>query len=96
MLECLNVMKTDTHPTTYRLVIFRDISTDKKVEFLIGSTVVTTETATWTDGKEYPLFTIETSSQTHPFYTGQDKALDTAGRAEKFKARVAKKTVSKK
>jgi large subunit ribosomal protein L31 len=87
-------MKTDTHPTTYRQVIFKDVSNGTM--FLIGSTVDSKETATWTDGKEYPLVMIEISSTTHPFYTGQDKALDTAGRAEKFKARFAKKTISKK
>lgn len=93
MLECQHFMKTDTHPTTYRQVIFKDVSND--AAFLIGSTVDTKETAKWTDGKEYPLFIIEISSKSHPFYTGQDKALDTAGRAEKFKARVAKKTAKK-
>ncbi len=87
-------MKTDIHPKNYRLVIFKDASSD--AQFLIGSTVETKETAKWTDGKEYPLFTIEISSKSHPFYTGTDKALDVAGRAEKFKARVAKKTATKK
>jgi large subunit ribosomal protein L31 len=87
-------MKTDIHPKNYRMVIFKDVSSGAM--FLIGSTVDTKETATWTDGKEYPLFTVEISSKSHPFYTGQDKALDTAGRAEKFKARVAKKAAVKK
>jgi large subunit ribosomal protein L31 len=83
-------MKTDIHPQNYRLVIFKDASSD--AQFLVGSTVETKEVAVWTDGKEYPLYMIEISSKSHPFYTGQDKALDTAGRAEKFKARVAKKS----
>lgn len=87
-------MKTDIHPQNYRKIIFRDSSSD--AQFLIGSTAESKETATWTDGKEYPLVMIEVSSKSHPFYTGQDKALDTAGRAEKFKARAAKKTVGKK
>ena len=87
-------MKTDIHPKNYRKVIFKDASSG--AQFLIGSTAETKETGTWTDGNEYPLVLIETSSQSHPFYTGQYKALDTAGRAEKFKARVAKKTSSKK
>ena len=42
------------------------------------------------EGKEYPKYTVETSSTSHPFYTGQEKALDTAGRAEKFKSRASK------
>lgn len=86
-------MKTDIHPTTYRQVIFKDVSSD--AQFLLGSTVSTKETGKWTDGKEYPLVMIEISSASHPFYTGTDKALDTAGRAEKFKARAAKKTAKK-
>jgi large subunit ribosomal protein L31 len=86
-------MKTDIHHPNYRMVIFRDISSG--AEFLIGSTGESKETAKWTDGKEYPLIIVETSSQSHPFYTGQDKQLDTAGRAEKFKARAAKKVVKK-
>jgi len=86
-------MKTDIHPKNYRLVIFQDASSG--ATFLIGSTVATKETAKWSDGKEYPLFVVEISSASHPFYTGQDKALDTAGRAEKFKARASKKVVKK-
>ncbi len=86
-------MKTDIHHPNYRMVIFRDISSG--AEFLIGSTAESKETAKWTDGKEYPLVVVEISSQSHPFYTGQDKQLDTAGRAEKFKARAAKKVAKK-
>lgn len=81
-------MKTDIHPENHRQVIFKDVSTGSS--YLVYSTVATKETATWEDGKEYPLFSIEISSASHPFYTGQDKALDTAGRAEKFKQRAAK------
>ena len=81
-------MKTDIHPTNHRQVIFRDASSGSS--YLVYSTVATKETAKWEDGKEYPLFSIEISSASHPFYTGQDKALDTAGRAEKFKQRAAK------
>lgn len=81
-------MKTDIHPENYRPVIFKDISSD--AQFLVSSVIDTKETATWTDGKEYPMVAIEISSASHPFYTGQEKQLDTAGRAEKFKARIAK------
>ena len=86
-------MKTDIHPKNYRAVIFQDASSNAR--FLIGSVVETKETAKWTDGKEYPLAVVEISSESHPFYTGTDKALDTAGRAEKFKARAAKKVAKK-
>lgn len=81
-------MKTDIHPKNYRPVIFKDISSS--AQFLVSSVIETSETATWTDGKEYPVVSVEISSASHPFYTGQEKQLDTAGRAEKFKARIAK------
>jgi large subunit ribosomal protein L31 len=83
-------MKTDIHPTNYRLVIFHDNSSGER--FLVGSTMATTETATWTDGVEYPLATVDVSSASHPFYTGQEKVMDTAGRVERFKARAEKAT----
>jgi large subunit ribosomal protein L31 len=80
-------MKKDIHPSGYRMVIFSDVTSKK--DFLIGSTVKTTKTAKWEDGKEYPLFNVEISSASHPFYTGQSKTIDTAGRVEKFKVRAA-------
>lgn len=78
-------MKKDIHPENYRSVIFVDNSSDQK--FLIGSTIETEKTAKWEDGKEYPMVEVEISSASHPFYTGQEKVLDTAGRVERFKAR---------
>jgi len=83
-------MKKDIHPQNYRLVIFVDNSNNER--FLIGSTIEIegNETDKWTDGKEYPVVRVDVSSASHPFYTGQEKVMDTAGRVEKFKARVAK------
>lgn len=81
-------MKKDIHPENYRKVIFIDTSSDEK--FLIGSTIDTDKTGKWEDGNEYPLVEIEISSASHPFYTGQEKVLDTAGRVERFKARQAR------
>lgn len=80
-------MRKDIHPKNFRPVIFEDSSSGKR--FLIGSTVETRETATWDDGNEYPLCRIEISSASHPFYTGAAKIIDTAGRVDKFKKRVA-------
>ena len=80
-------MKKDIHPKNYRKVIFVDASSDAR--FLIGSTIETEETATWEDGKEYPMVKIEISSASHPFYTGKETVVDTAGRVEKFKRRMA-------
>ncbi len=86
-------MKKDLHPEEYRQVIFDDSTSGKR--FLIGSTVETTKTDKWEDGKEYPVFQVEISSASHPFYTGQSKTIDTAGRVEKFKNRAAAKSAPK-
>lgn len=82
-------MKKEIHPDNYRSVLFIDNSDG--TEFIIPSTVKTTETGkSKTDKKEYPIFRVEISSATHPFYTGQEKTLDTAGRVERFKLKQAK------
>jgi large subunit ribosomal protein L31 len=87
------LMKKDIHPQNYRSVVFEDTSAGAR--FLIASVVHTKEETKWTDGKTYPLFKVEISSATHPFYTGTENILDSAGRVEKFKAR-AKAKVEKK
>jgi large subunit ribosomal protein L31 len=86
-------MKKDIHPENQRLVIFEDVTAGAR--YLLASTVRTDKTDKFDDGKEYPLFQVEISSASHPFYTGQSKVIDTAGRVEKFKARSAKKTTKK-
>jgi large subunit ribosomal protein L31 len=80
-------MKADIHPKNYREVIFEDATSGER--FLIGSTIETKEAGEWTDGKEYPLVKVEISSASHPFYTGKETVVDTAGRVEKFKRRMA-------
>ena len=84
-------MKKDIHPDNYQKVIFHDNGSGAK--FLIGSTIAveSEETEKWEDGNEYPVVHVEVSSASHPFYTGQEKVMDTAGRVERFKARAAKK-----
>ena len=74
-------MKEGIHPD-YREVLFVDVSMDFK--FVTRSTIQTRETAEF-NGKEYPLAKIEISSESHPFYTGQQKIMDTAGRIDKFR-----------
>jgi large subunit ribosomal protein L31 len=74
-------MKKGIHPN-YRPVVFMDAAA--KFSFLTRSTVKTKETITWEDGKEYPLYRLDISSASHPFYTGKTKLVDTAGRVEKF------------
>ena len=86
-------MKKDIHPQDYRLVVFFDESAGFK--FLTHSTASSTETIKWEDGKEYPLVKIQISSASHPFYTGEEKIIDTEGRVDRFKAR-AKAAAAKK
>ena len=80
-------MKEGIHPN-YREVVFQDMSSDFK--FITRSTIQTKEMITL-DGKEYPLAKIEVSSESHPFYTGQQKVLDTAGRVEQFRQKFGSK-----
>ena len=76
-------MKKDIHPT-YRPVIFKDVSTGFAI--LTRSTLEkTSDTMKWEDGKEYPVYLADISSASHPFYTGNQRVLDTEGRVEKFK-----------
>lgn len=81
-------MKKGIHPDNYRSVVFEDLSSG--AQFLIGSTIATTDTTIF-EGKEYPKTTVEISSKSHPFYTGEGRTLDKAGRVERFKQRAAKK-----
>ena len=74
-------MKKNIHPQ-YRPVVFMDTSSGKRV--LINSTIKCKETAVWEDGKEYPLFKTEITADSHPFYTGKMKFVDSAGRVDKF------------
>ena len=80
-------MKTDIHPE-YQAVVFRDLGSGET--FLTRSTVTSDKTIEL-DGVEYPVVDVEISSASHPFYTGKQKILDTAGRVEKFRRRYAAK-----
>jgi large subunit ribosomal protein L31 len=79
-------MKKDTHPKNFRDIVFHDNSSD--TDFVVASTMKTTETIT-IDGKEYPLTRVKISSASHPFYTGTEKVIDTAGRVDRFNKRRA-------
>jgi large subunit ribosomal protein L31 len=83
-------MKTGIHPE-YRAVIFLDTSSNHS--FLTRSAIDAKgrETMKWSDGKEYPVVKVEVSSESHSFYTGKTKIMDTAGRVEKFRRRYTKK-----
>ncbi len=81
-------MKKGIHPEGYRPVLFEDVASGE--QFIIGSTIRASETVIL-QGTEYPRVSVEISSKSHPFYTGEDRVLDKAGRVERFKARAAKK-----
>jgi large subunit ribosomal protein L31 len=81
-------MKKDIHPGEYRLVVFKDMTND--YAFLTRSTAPSKETITWEDGNEYPLVKLEISHKSHPFFTGKQQFVDTAGRIDKFNSRYAK------
>lgn len=87
-------MKKDIHAKVYRPVLFKD--SGNGMEYIIPSTVATTEEDKAKDGKTYPLFRVEISSSSHPFYTGEVKVLDAAGRVERFKQKQSKATTKKK
>ena len=82
-------MKSEIHTDNYRLVVFKDMSNG--YQFLTKSCVETKETITYEDGNEYPVYKLEISSASHPFYTGKSNFVDTAGRIDKFNKRYAKK-----
>ncbi len=77
-------MKKNTHPESYRLVVFKDMSNDQT--FITKSTANTKDTIE-IDGETYPLVKLEISSASHPFFTGKMKLVDTAGRVDKFMSR---------
>ncbi|GMA34176.1 type B 50S ribosomal protein L31 [Demequina litorisediminis] len=80
-------MKKGIHPR-YEPIVFRDKSAD--FAFLTRSTATSSQTITWEDGNEYPVIDVEISAASHPFYTGQAKVMDTAGRVERFRRRYGK------
>ena len=78
-------MKSSIHPQNYRPVVFSDDQAG--FAFLTQSTAQTTDTIVWEDGKTYPLVKVHISSASHPFFTGEEKIIDTEGRVDRFKAR---------
>ncbi|MEU9927160.1 type B 50S ribosomal protein L31 [Streptomyces anulatus] len=77
-------MKSRIHPVS-RPVVFRDRAAD--AAFLTRSTADSGERVTWEDGNSYPVIDVDTSSASHPFYTGGSQVFDTAGRVEQFRRR---------
>ena len=89
-------MKKNIHPV-YRPVVFQDVQANKS--FITRSTVYAKDTIAWEDGKTYPLYKVDISAFSHPFYTGEQRVVDTAGRIDRFKKRFVSsegKTVERK
>ena len=84
-------MKNDTHPQ-YNTVIFHDTAANHSFITRSSIEIKGRETMKWEDGNEYPLVKIEVSSESHSFYTGKQKIMDTAGRIEKFKRKYTSRT----
>ncbi len=82
-------MKQGIHPANYRIVVFKDMTNG--TAFLGKSTTNTKETILFEDGVEYPVVKLDISNTSHPFYTGKNMLVDTAGRIDKFKKRYEKK-----
>ncbi len=82
-------MKKGIHPGNYKFVVFKDMSNG--YSFLGRSSANSKEKVKWEDGNEYPLIKLEISNTSHPFYTGKNVLVDTAGRIDKFKRRYEKK-----
>ena len=76
-------MKKNLHPTNYRPVVFSDEVAG--FAFLTRSTADSKETIKWEDGNEYPHVKMHISSASHPFFTGEEKIIDTEGRVDRFK-----------
>ena len=81
-------MRSGIHPD-YHPVIYRDRSAG--FAFLTRLTATSDKTIEWEDGNTYPVIDVEISSASHPFWTGKQRLLDTAGRVEKFRAKYARK-----
>jgi len=77
-------MKNGIHPA-YGPVVFRDAATGK--EFLTRSTATSENTVAWSDGNTYPVITVDVTSDSHPFWTGAQRVMDTEGRVERFRRR---------
>lgn len=77
-------MKPGIHPA-YEPVVFRDRAAG--FAFLTRSTATSDTTVEWEDGRTYPVIDVEVSSASHPFYTGTQRIMDTAGRVERFERR---------
>ena len=83
-------LKKDIHPS-FKEVVFKDVSTQF---YIVTKSTVSSKNTIELKGRTYPLVTFDVSSSSHPFYTGQQRLVDTEGRAEKFRKKYAKRSQS--
>ena len=77
-------MKSDIHPE-YHAVLFHDVSNG--FEFVTRSTMTSEERRTLDDGTEAYVVRLDVTANSHPFFTGEQRMVDTAGRVERFRRR---------
>lgn len=82
-------MKKNVHPH-YHPVVFEDANTGGR--FLTRSTRASERTVDWSDGNTYPLLVVDVTAESHPFWTGTARVMDTEGRVEKFNRRYGRRT----
>jgi len=80
-------VKPDIHPN-YQKVLFVDNATGNQ---WVSRSTMTSEKTQDVDGEELPVINLEISSESHPFWTGQQRSLDTEGRVDRFNKRYGKK-----
>lgn len=85
-------MKKEIHPDNYRPVVFKDMSNE---EIFISRSTINAKETIEVDGVTYPLVKLEITSSSHPFYTGKQKLVDTAGRVDKFMSRYGNRNKKK-
>jgi large subunit ribosomal protein L31 len=81
-------MKPGIHPA-YAKVVFQDATTGRR--FLTRSTATSGRTVLWEDGNEYPLIVADVTSDSHPFWTGTHRVVDSQGRVEKFERKYGRR-----
>ena len=79
-------MKKNIHPD-FKEVVFKDVSTQFHI---VTKSTAKSKNTIELNGKTYPVLTFDVSSSSHPFYTGQQRLLDTEGRAEKFRKKYSR------
>ena len=79
-------MRANIHPQ-YQEVLFHDTNAD--AYFVIGSTIQSKQSKEY-QGKTYPYVTLDISSASQPFYTGEVRQASNEGRVASFNKRFSR------